>query len=262
SLQARAFLYQKKYVEAEAAATKVIDQSSIYSLGILESVFLKNSSETIWALQPVNVGVNTHEAGVYLLPADGPNNTYPVYTSSYLMNSFEVGDDRKNKWMGSVTVKIGANTNTYPYPAKYKAAYNPGGTTVTEYTIVLRLAEQYLIRAEARNEQGNSSGAAADLNTLRAKRRTVPTVLIPNPLADFSSSLTQNDLRIAVIHERQVELFTEWGHRWLDLKRTNRADEVLSGLKPNWRPTSILFPIPQTQILLNPSLLQNDGYQQ
>jgi len=58
-----------------------------------------------------------------------------------------------------------------------------------------------------------------------------------------------------------VELFAEWGHRWLDLKRTGSADSVLYSLKaPNWQSTDSLYPIPQTEIQNDPQLTQNAGY--
>jgi hypothetical protein len=61
--------------------------------------------------------------------------------------------------------------------------------------------------------------------------------------------------------ERRIELFTESGHRWLDLKRTGRATAVLQVQKPNWSDTDGLFPVPQNEINVNPALLpQNNGY--
>ena len=63
------------------------------------------------------------------------------------------------------------------------------------------------------------------------------------------------------MHERRVELFTEGGHRWLDLKRTNQADNVLSQIKSSWDVTDVLFPIPEDEIENNANLLpQNPGY--
>jgi len=79
---------------------------------------------------------------------------------------------------------------------------------------------------------------------------------LPNTTANNQAALID-----AVIHERQVELFTEWGHRWLDLKRTNRADAVLGILKgSNWQSTDILYPIPQSEIQNNLNIIQNPGY--
>jgi hypothetical protein len=66
---------------------------------------------------------------------------------------------------------------------------------------------------------------------------------------------------LAIEQERKVELFGEWGHRWFDLKRTNRAATVIGGQKPaTWKNTAVLYPIPDAQRLINTSLTQNDGY--
>jgi hypothetical protein len=64
-----------------------------------------------------------------------------------------------------------------------------------------------------------------------------------------------------VEQERQVELFSEWGHRWYDLKRTERVHSVMQAINPaTWQDTDALYPIPSGEILLNPSLIQNAGY--
>jgi hypothetical protein len=118
-----------------------------------------------------------------------------------------------------------------------------------DHSTVLRLAEQYLIRAEARTQQNNIAGAQADVNVIRHRAGLGDT-----PANDKESLLT------AIDQERKHELFNEWGHRWLDLKRTGRADAVLSAIKPQWKPTAVLFPIPESEIINNPALKQNPGY--
>jgi hypothetical protein len=105
------------------------------------------------------------------------------------------------------------------FPTKYK---NDQISPITEYSMVMRLAEQYLIRAEARAEQSNITGAnsaTSDVNAIRARAGIAGT-----------TATTQNDMLQAIADERLRELFTEWGHRWLDLKRTGRALTVLSAL--------------------------------
>ena len=119
--------------------------------------------------------------------------------------------------------------------------------------MVLRFAELYLIRAEARAQQNKLTGAnsaASDINVIRTRAGLSNT-----------TATTQAALLLAVEKERQVELFTEWGHRWFDLRRTGRIDAVLSAVKPTWKPTAALFPIPYLEIQRNPLLTQNNGYQ-
>jgi hypothetical protein len=263
ALKARVYLYQKNYQAAETAATKVITQAALYSFSSLDKVFLKNSSETIWALQPVNVGYNTREGQLYNIPPDGLDYERPVYASASLLSSFEAGDARKDNWVTTITTTGG---DTYSYPSKYKVPFIDGSTNQTEYTIVLRLSEQYLIRAEARNEQGNMAGAIGDINVLRTRSRAAATLSTPNPLPDISASLTQTQLRDKILNERRVELFTEWGHRWFDLKRSNTLDAVMTQAElikgGTWANYKRVCPIPLSDILLNPAITQNPGYPQ
>jgi hypothetical protein len=114
--------------------------------------------------------------------------------------------------------------------------------------MVFRLAEQYLIRAEARAKENNISGSQADLNIIRARAG------LPNTTATDVNSLIS-----AIIHERQTELFTEWGNRWFDLRRYNLTD-LLKTEKPGWIPADTLYPIPLSQLKLNVYLRQNKGY--
>jgi hypothetical protein len=93
-------------------------------------------------------------------------------------------------------------------------------------------------------------GAVSDLNIIRKRSG------LANTTANDQVSILN-----AILHERQVELFCEWGHRWYDLKRTNKADGLLGIAKaPNWQATDALFPIPFTELSLNTSLTQNPGY--
>jgi hypothetical protein len=260
ALQARVYLYIKNYVAAETAASKVIAQSSLFSFTDLSATFLANSAETIWALQPVNLGFNTEEGYFYVLPPEGPDYARPSHLSDSFMQSFEAGDDRKNKWVDTVIV----GTTIFPYPVKYKVSYVDGSKNITEYPIVLRLAEQYLVRAEARNEQGNTTGAIDDLNALRTRSRATTTVDIPNPLPNLNTMLGQSDLRTAILKERRVELFAEWGHRWFDLKRSGTIDGVMTEAEKykggTWASFKALYPIPISEILVNTLLTQNPGY--
>jgi hypothetical protein len=78
--------------------------------------------------------------------------------------------------------------------------------------------------------------------------------LAPTTAGDVGSLLA------AILHERQVELVAEWGHRWLDLKRMGMANAVLGGEKPGWVGTDTLYPIPAAELTANPRLVQNPGY--
>ncbi|NLR66844.1 RagB/SusD family nutrient uptake outer membrane protein [Chitinophaga varians] len=245
----RVQLYMKNFSEAEAAATEVINKQSTYSLIGLDSVFKKNSKETIWALQPTKTGFNTDEANTFILTsAPGPGSSRIVYASPSLVNSFERDDKRLSKWMGN----IASGTQNFPFFAKYKALANSG--SITEYCIVLRLSELYLIRSEARMELNNISGSLEDLNIIRS-RAGLPT---------FTTS-TKQALRTAIFHERRVELFEEWGHRWFDLTRSGTMDESMQNAEMYkggvWASYKSFYPIPNSEILRDKNLTQNPGYQ-
>lgn len=238
ALLARVYLYQKDYVNAEAQATQVIN-SAIYTLPAVEAAFINSSNEIIWQIGNIP-GISVPGAAYVTLATVIPN--YTLADATY--QSFESTTDlRRTNW--TVAKTIGGKT--YYGISKYKI----GTGTGNEYNVALRFAEQYLIRAEARVQQNNITGAKTDLDMVRTRAG----------LTGVSATLTQAQMLTAVAQERKVELFGEWGHRWFDLKRTDRAATVIGALKPTWKSTSVLFPIPQAQILVNPSLTQNPGYQ-
>jgi len=205
-------------------------------------VFRARSREAIWQLQPVDSLLETADAVSFLPSRAGFKPGYTL-TADWL-DVVEPGDQRRVTWVDS-SVVFG---KTYFYPYKYKlAGFSP---VDTEYSLVIRLAELYLIRAESRAQQGNIGGAQADLNLIRARAGLGPT-----GASDVADLLT------AILHERQVELMAEWGNRWLDLKRMGVADAVLENEKPGWVATDTLYPIPAEQLADNPALVQNPGYQ-
>jgi hypothetical protein len=239
ALLARVYLYLEKWPEAEQAATAVIN-SAAYNLSALNDIFKGNSSEAIWQLLPVLAFLNTAD-GFTFIPYSSTVKPQYILTD-WLVNSFEPGDQRKVTWVASNTV----GSQIFFYPFKYKVR---SGNTVSEYNMLLRLAEVYLIRSEARTMQNNILQAQSDLNIIRNRAG------LPNTAAN-----SQPSLLIAIEHERQIELFSECGHRWFDLKRTGRINTVLSAEKIGWLPTAALYPIPFNEIQANPNLTQNPGY--
>jgi hypothetical protein len=92
-------------------------------------------------------------------------------------------------------------------------------------------------------------GAREDINAIRRRAR----------LHDVLES-SKTGLLAAIEQERGIEFFGEWGHRFFDLKRWGIANEILGAEKANWDSTDVVLPIPQSEILLNRRLTQNDGY--
>jgi hypothetical protein len=122
--------------------------------------------------------------------------------------------------------------------------------------IFIRLADILLLKAEALNETGDLAGATALVNQIRTRAK------LPNTTAG-----SQADMRLAIEKERRMELAFE-GIRWFDLKRNERAIEVMNnavgpdGQKIGYNLTQnrLVFPIPQSELDKNSNLVQNPGY--
>ncbi|SEW17340.1 Starch-binding associating with outer membrane [Chitinophaga sp. YR573] len=257
ALLSKVYMYTAQWDSAEAQATAVINNSA-YQLISPDQVFLANSKETIWALATVS-DTKVVEYGFYNngMPAEitPPADLVDAYIvlvamNSPLLNAFEPNDTRYTNWVRSTTVKATATTPavTYYFPNKYKSATNG-----VEKEIVLRLADLYLTRAEARARQNNISGAQSDLDAIRTRAG------LPGTTAS-----TQDELLTAISRERQVELFTECGNRYFDLKRSGKIDDVMNVVAPlkgtSWSHYMQLWPIPPGDIVLNPNITPNPGY--
>lgn len=254
ALLARVYLYTAKYDSAELTATEVLRQAALYDTATLDDVFKINNKEVIWQLMTPGAAVtnNTFEGFDFILSgAPTTNIVNSSAISPQLIAAFEPGDNRKNVWIGSSTDSTVTPAATYFFPYKYKLKTST--LSSQEYSVALRLAEQYLIRAEARAQLKDISGAQADLNIIRHRAGLANTTA-----ADQAALLT------AILHERQVELFCEYGHRWLDLKRTDQVNTVMQqvdAIKNGiWNNNKALWPIPQTEITNDLNLKQNPGY--
>lgn len=242
ALLARVYLFSGQWGKAEQASTRVLSNVRLYDLQHeLEEVFLKNSGEAIWQLFPVANGQDTREGATFIPTA----RSIQVSISEAVLTQIDDADRRRHEWLGIQ----GVGSETYVFPSKYKIRTRAVGAEIAEYAMVLRIAEQYLIRAEARLHQGNLSGALDDLNKIRRRAGLEP-----------HFRLEEEGIMEAIVRERMVEFMFEWGHRWFDLKRWNRIDGVLGERKPGWQPHAALFPIPESELSANPNLQQNHGY--
>jgi hypothetical protein len=230
---------------AESEATEVIN-SGLYQLDSLQNVFLSSSREAIFQLLPTMSGYSSME-GFLMVPAGNARPTFELTSSQLAL--FDPGDRRKDSWIKSQ--KLGNRTHYYPYKYTQRPDFS-GAFKAIEYSTLFRLAEIYLIRAESRMVLGSVPNAVADLNKVRA-RAGLPVLT--------DTGINQEVLRSYIDRERQLELFAENGHRWFDLKRRAQQDSVMSEIKTGWKQEHGLWPIPRPQIILNPALSQNPGYQ-
>ncbi len=142
-------------------------------------------------------------------------------------------------------------TNHYPFLTKFN---DPANGINDMYMI--RLADILLLRAEAYNAGGDFTSAGNLVDQVRARVGLPPT-----------TAANQADMALAIEKERRLELAFE-GQRWFDLLRTGRAIAVMNAqtdgnghnLGYNVQPYQLLWPIPQTQLDLNPLLTQNPNY--
>jgi starch-binding outer membrane protein, SusD/RagB family len=241
ALLSRVYLYNQQWADAEAQATVVINSGSYMLNSDLNHVFLKNSSEAILQFQPSRTQQPFGVMEQYLMTAD------PIfYLTTDFVNAFENLDKRKSAWTNTTQL---SNTTVF-YPFKYKVSNGASGGNIPEYYMVLRLAEQYIIRAEANARLNKIAEAKSNLDTIRIRAGLAVT-----------SANDQPSLLLAIEKERRIEFFAEWAHRWFDLVRTDRANTVLGAIKVNtWQTTDQLFPIPISEIRRNPNLTQNPGY--
>jgi hypothetical protein len=118
-------------------------------------------------------------------------------------------------------------------------------TPATDPAYIIRIAEVYLIRAEARAHQPEKlSGAATDLNAVRDRAGLTAT-----------AATTGEQLLLAIENERRLEFAFE-PHRWYDLVRTGRAAAVTGITDPN----KYVLPIPVGELLVDDALTPNPGY--
>ncbi|MBB2148127.1 RagB/SusD family nutrient uptake outer membrane protein [Pedobacter gandavensis] len=269
ALLARTYLYLKDWENAEKYATEVIG-SNAFQLETLAKTFDATSKETIFQLY-VNPGVVFGLGETINLSPAAPLSLFPpadqamfldpdnydgfaevlqprIGLNEGLVNAFEDGDKRKTTW-----VNYNGTPNVSPYFAKrfYFADKYPMSDTERTNYVLMRLAEVYLIRAEARAMQNKISLVAGDLNLIRNRAG------LGNTTATNQTALLE-----AIAQERRTELFAEWGHRFFDLKRTGKALSVLATIPEKQGVTAnrLLFPIPSKEILANSNLTQNPGY--
>ena len=125
--------------------------------------------------------------------------------------------------------------------------------------ILMRLADAYLIRAEAHLKQGNAAQAAEDLNVIRRRGAW------DGEEASMEITAAEVDIDF-ILDERARELVGE-GHRWFDLVRTNKLVERVKAhnldATSNIQPYHVLRPIPLDQIdRTEGGYEQNPGYTQ
>jgi hypothetical protein len=244
ALLARYYLYISNWSEAERYATDVIE----------------GNGTATYLLEPSFADAVSDFSTESILEIVYSANDNPGTSTNFSINNLFVG---RREIIPSTEMVLalqndGGDRNVVLEFDGNNARGADNGWTVIRYgpfdnIQVLRLAEMYLIRAEARAQQDNISGgnsAAADINVVR-QRAGVPLI----------EGLSKNQVLLAIENERRMELCFE-GHRWYDLVRTGRAQAVMDEFTSNWTSKDELWPIPLREIINNPALqnAQNPGY--
>ncbi|MEP7265755.1 MAG: RagB/SusD family nutrient uptake outer membrane protein [Bacteroidota bacterium] len=233
ALLARVYLYRQDYVNAGLYASQVINAGGYSLMTDYAEIFSSEGiSESIFEVDFTELDRNRIAEYNFPLSLNGRREVAPDPT---LLAAYTTSDTRLNASVGY--------SGTDAYAKKYDDL-----STGSDNFMVLRLAEMYLIRAEAiAMLNGNAQQVQDDINVIRNRAG----------LADVTTSdITQ---LIPVIEtERRLELAFE-GHRWFDLVRTGRATVILPTVT-NINKT--LFPIPLSELLSNtsPGMTQNPGY--
>ncbi len=252
----------------------------------LFDVAKKNSSESLFEVQYMKGAPNAatgspwnnnfaprfSDKEVVLVGDKGGENS----PTGDMSKAYEVGDPRKYVSMrdGWVNAKTGV-FQAEPYVCKYYDVSSSGSDNGNNW-IELRLGDVYLMYAEALVRAGGDRATALlYLNKIRARARNTPgdpqAPGNPNLLRDYTTAdfASDQDLLRAIENERRVELAFE-NHRWFDLVRTGRAQEVMvreqqvDGYNAfTWSDNALAYPIPMTVMQSNPGkIIQNKGYTQ
>lgn len=235
ALKSRFYLYQKNWSKAEEYADKLIADAS-YRLVKPYSAFFVNDArgtqESVFEIFYSSTETNGHRNQWQPQEKGGTRQWAPNDALVALVNNPLIGGNRntlvakdnQNRWYGNLYYRNPAADPSY----------------------VIRIAEIYLIRAEARAQQGGAklTGALSDLNAVRDRAGLAA-----------STAVTVEEILLSIENERRIEFAFE-PHRWFDLVRTGRAAAVLNVTDPN----KLVLPIPAEQRLIDKALDQNPGY--
>lgn len=232
----------------DAGYSLLPDYANLWNTGF------ENNQEIIFSAPHDGVA---KENTMWWLVYGGDNRDWPRYDAPS-HDLLDVFTDEKDEIRKNATIEF--------YPVGYQINWPTSGCafsskvkTSDQDIIYLRLADILLLKAEALVELNQLSAAAALVDQVRER--------VELPGLTGTQKASQANMRLAIEKERRLELAME-GHRWHDLKRTNRALEVLGSYK-DWNGQTyanaihadkLLLPLPQTEMDRNSNLTQNKGY--
>lgn len=234
AFKARYYLYQKDFSSATTYADRLIGDDSYGLVQPFSSFFANNARGTRESVFEIfyngTTEVNNHRNQWQPQTNGGTRQWAPSDGLISLLNADQtgggrsalIGIDNQGRWYGDLYYRLPGSDPSY----------------------IFRIAEAYLIRAEARAHLDDVEGALSDLNAVRQRAGL-----------ESLQGLSQTETLLAIEEERRLEFALE-PHRWFDLVRTGRAAEVLN-VTESFRH---LMPIPIDQLLADEVLDQNPGY--
>jgi len=243
ALLARYYLYNRQWDLAEQYATEAIAGKPL-SVPFMTIFRSKNTEESLFEVQFNNVDINGLRNWYYPSNLSARGGT-ALHQSTYSATTADPDDVRAQLLARNPTM------NTY-YPTKWDDPQEGDNFQL------LRLAEQYLIRAEARAELGSLDEALADLNIVRARAGLDP-----------RSADSKDAVISAIMDERRLEFVGE-GQRWFDVIRRGLGLNTFTGIvrttgsQPSYsltEPGRQVLPIPSVETRANPNIVQNEAYQ-
>jgi hypothetical protein len=244
TLLGNVYIVQKRWSDAENVLKTISGYSLLANYANVFDPAQKNNSESIFEVQykqgtegfasnffytflvvPITAAEVSAVTGITEVARTTEGYNIPTPD---IINAYEANDVRKD---GSIAY-ITAGGVSYPYIKKYAHPHNLTNNTDDNWP-VYRYAEVLLFIAEALNEQNKTGEALTYLNQVRTRAG----------LAN-STAAGQADIRTAIINERRVELAFE-NKRWLDLVRTNTAEQVMKayGERVKANPQAYYFPV-------------------
>lgn len=265
ALAAKTFIYQKNWNKALEYIGKVKGLGVHALVADYEDNFRKNTqnnSESVWEVQHANLELGVGNSLNQWWRSKKVQGYGFAEVTQEFVDAFEPGDPRRK-------FTVAMNNEDY-FGYIYKNSYSSTrfsvrkylqvDTTVTQpadgdinYTAI-RYAEVLLWEAEALAELGQVAAAQVPLEAVRARARAQ--AADPSTALPMVATTDKAEMIAAVRHERQVELGFEM-HRFFDLVRWGIAKEKLPDFQVGKHE---VFPLPQTELDLNPALVQNAGY--
>lgn len=250
ALQARVALYTGNWTAAADNATRAMGKMTLASREEFPAIWTdKSNAEVIFKLKRTNLS-QLRPGDIWKNPSIGIVYFAP---SLKLLNSYDEDNDIRYSSYFDEDPALAADGQLLNVIRKYAGE---DGAENRNDVKVFRVAEMYLIRAEANLHLSNLPEAAANLNTLcNARIRGYEA-----PVLNDAKQLQE-----AILAERFRELPFE-GHRYYDLKRLGlpiQRDEA--DLQPGDTQTDLLpsalyyyLPIPQSEVLSNPNIKPNN----